>query len=129
MLAGKSTVAVSVSPKQIKYGFITVRSERWKTLRAMMLLDIVYLDEDLRCDAHPSPDLLAIWSLCATHGAPLLRQCVANADIRTEWNGLCPSPPHPALHRCTCAIVYRAKVAERMRNVSKGPRCLWWRSD
>lgn len=39
---------MSVSPKQIKYGFITVRSERWKTLRAMMLLDIAYLDADLR---------------------------------------------------------------------------------
>ena len=45
---GKSTVAVAVAPKQIKYGFITVRSERWKTLRAMMLLDIAYLDADLR---------------------------------------------------------------------------------
>eukprot|EP00752_Nemacystus_decipiens_P009010 g8043.t1 len=48
LITGKSTVAVAVSPKQIKYGFITVRSERWKTLRAMMLLDIAYLDADLR---------------------------------------------------------------------------------
>lgn len=47
---GKSTVAIAVAPKQIKYGFITVRSERWKTLRAMMLLDIAYLDADLRYD-------------------------------------------------------------------------------
>ena len=45
---GKSTVAVSVAPKEIKYGFITVRSGRWKTLRAMTLLDIAYLDSDLR---------------------------------------------------------------------------------
>lgn len=48
LITGESTVAVSVSPKQIKYGFITVRAERWKTLRAMMLLDIAYLDNDMR---------------------------------------------------------------------------------
>ncbi|CBJ30044.1 expressed unknown protein [Ectocarpus siliculosus] len=48
LVTGKSSVAISVAPKQIKYGFITVRSERWKTLRAMMLLDIAYLDANLR---------------------------------------------------------------------------------
>lgn len=57
--AGKSTVAVSVSPKQIKYGFITVRSERWKTLRSMTLLDIAYLDADLRYTALPLGGALA----------------------------------------------------------------------
>lgn len=51
--AGKSSVAVAVAPKQIKYGFITVRSERWKTLRAMMLLDIAYLDDNIRYNGHP----------------------------------------------------------------------------
>lgn len=45
---GKSSVALKVTPKQIKYGFITVRSERWKTLRAMTLLDISFLDHDVR---------------------------------------------------------------------------------
>ncbi|CAM9119069.1 unnamed protein product [Ectocarpus fasciculatus] len=48
LVTGKSSVAIAVAPKQIKYGFITVRSERWKTLRAMMLLDIAYLDANLR---------------------------------------------------------------------------------
>ncbi|CAM9265325.1 unnamed protein product [Scytosiphon promiscuus] len=48
LITGKSSVAIAVAPKQIKYGFITVRSERWKTLRAMMLLDIAFLDSDLR---------------------------------------------------------------------------------
>ncbi|CAM9171196.1 unnamed protein product [Laminaria digitata] len=48
LVTGKSSVAIAVAPKQIKYGFITVRSERWKTLRAMMLLDIAYLDDDIR---------------------------------------------------------------------------------
>ncbi|CAM9167330.1 unnamed protein product, partial [Discosporangium mesarthrocarpum] len=48
LLSGVTTVAVSVSPKQIKYGFITVRSERWKPLRSMNLLDIAYLDGDIR---------------------------------------------------------------------------------
>lgn len=42
-------MAVKVVPKQIKYGFITVRAERWKTLRAMTLLDVAYLDQDVRC--------------------------------------------------------------------------------
>lgn len=63
--AGKSSVAIAVAPKQIKYGFITVRSERWKTLRAMMLLDIAYLDEDIRYVAHPPicmPFLNTIWN-------------------------------------------------------------------
>lgn len=76
--AGESTVAVSVSPKQIKYGFITVRAERWKTLRAMMLLDIAYLDNDMRyvrrwsCPVHNNITALSRLMFCLVFSWPLV---------------------------------------------------------
>ncbi|KAG5188406.1 hypothetical protein JKP88DRAFT_287497 [Tribonema minus] len=48
LLSGARSVALDVTTKRVKYSFMSVIGERWKPLRAMALLDIVYLDQDLR---------------------------------------------------------------------------------
>lgn len=44
-MSGARSVALDVTTKRVKYGFMSVIGERWKPLRAMALLDIVYLDQ------------------------------------------------------------------------------------
>jgi hypothetical protein len=45
LLSGARSLALDVTTKRVKYGFINVIGERWKPLRAMALLDILYVDE------------------------------------------------------------------------------------
>jgi len=48
LLTGDPTVLLSVEPDKVVYGPTSTRADHWKSVRAMNLLDVTYLDEDLR---------------------------------------------------------------------------------
>jgi hypothetical protein len=48
LLTGKPTVLLNVEPDKVVYGPTSTRADHWKSVRAMNLLDITYLDNDLR---------------------------------------------------------------------------------
>jgi hypothetical protein len=45
LLSGATSIALDVTTKRVKYGFMSMIGERWKPLRAMALLDVVYVDD------------------------------------------------------------------------------------
>jgi len=48
LFTGSKSVAVSVVPDTVSYLATSVRGDHWKSLGPMNLLDIIYLDDDLR---------------------------------------------------------------------------------
>ena len=48
LFTGAATTAMRVVPDKVSYGPTTMRADHWKSLGPMNLLDITYLDEDLR---------------------------------------------------------------------------------
>mmetsp|Transcript_27983 Transcript_27983/g.43494 ORF Transcript_27983/g.43494 Transcript_27983/m.43494 type:complete len:591 (+) Transcript_27983:114-1886(+) len=48
LLTGAPTVIMSIEPEKVEYGPTSTRADHWKSVRSMNLLDISYLDDDLR---------------------------------------------------------------------------------
>lgn len=48
LFTGARSVALSVEPDKVNYGLTSQRADHWKSLGALNLLDIAYLDDDLR---------------------------------------------------------------------------------
>lgn len=48
LFTGERSVALSVEPDKVSYGITSTRADHWKSLGPMNLLDITYLDDDLR---------------------------------------------------------------------------------
>ena len=48
LFTGSRSVALSVEPDKVTYGLTSQRADHWKSLGPMNLLDIAYLDSDLR---------------------------------------------------------------------------------
>ena len=48
LFTGEPTVIMSVEPDKVTYGPTNTRADHWKSVRSMNLLDISYLDDDLR---------------------------------------------------------------------------------
>ena len=48
LFSGEPTVIMSVEPDKVTYGPTSTRADHWKSVRSMNLLDISYLDSDLR---------------------------------------------------------------------------------
>ncbi|CAM9803317.1 unnamed protein product [Chrysoparadoxa australica] len=48
LMTGTSSIALGMNTKRVKYGFIDVIGERWKPLRSMAVLDVVYIDDSIR---------------------------------------------------------------------------------
>lgn len=48
LLTGSPSTIMSVEPDKVSYGPTTTRADHWKSVRAMNLLDLSYLDDDLR---------------------------------------------------------------------------------
>lgn len=48
LLTGAPTVIMSIEPEKVEYGPTSTRADHWKSVRSMNLLDITYLDDNLR---------------------------------------------------------------------------------
>lgn len=48
LFTGSRSVALSVEPDRVNYGLTSQRADHWKSLGPLNLLDIAYLDDDLR---------------------------------------------------------------------------------
>ena len=48
LFTGTRSVSLSVEPDKVNYGLTSQRADHWKSLGPMNLLDIAYLDDDLR---------------------------------------------------------------------------------
>lgn len=48
LFTGAPSTIISVEPEKVMYGPTTTRADHWKSVRSMNLLDLSYLDEDLR---------------------------------------------------------------------------------
>lgn len=48
LFTGSRSVALSVEPDKVNYGLTSQRADHWKSLGPLNLLDIAYLDDDLR---------------------------------------------------------------------------------
>ena len=48
LFTGEPSVVMSVQPDRVSYGPTSTRADHWKSLGPMNMLDISYLDEDLR---------------------------------------------------------------------------------
>jgi len=48
LFTGEPTVVMSVEPDKVEYGLSSTRADHWKSVRSMNLLDVSYLDNDLR---------------------------------------------------------------------------------
>eukprot|EP00586_Coscinodiscus_wailesii_P014756 CAMPEP_0172498678 /NCGR_PEP_ID=MMETSP1066-20121228/115742_1 /TAXON_ID=671091 /ORGANISM="Coscinodiscus wailesii, Strain CCMP2513" /LENGTH=723 /DNA_ID=CAMNT_0013272061 /DNA_START=444 /DNA_END=2615 /DNA_ORIENTATION=- len=48
LLSGSPTIVMAVEPDKVTYGPTSTRADHWKSVRSMNLLDVTYLDEDLR---------------------------------------------------------------------------------
>ena len=48
LFTGEQAIALKVEPNLVLYGITTQKADHWKSLGPMNLLDISYLDDDLR---------------------------------------------------------------------------------
>lgn len=48
LFTGKPSIVLNVEPERVNYGPTSTRADHWKSLGPMNLLDLTYLDEDLR---------------------------------------------------------------------------------
>jgi hypothetical protein len=48
LLTGDPTIQLVVEPDRVNYGPTSTRADHWKSVRSMNLLDVTYLDDDLR---------------------------------------------------------------------------------
>ena len=48
LFTGEPTTVMAIEPDKVKYGPTSTRADHWKTLGPLNLLDITYLDDDLR---------------------------------------------------------------------------------
>jgi len=48
LLTGDPTIQLVVEPDRVNYGPTSTRADHWKSVRSMNLLDVTYLDNDLR---------------------------------------------------------------------------------
>jgi hypothetical protein len=48
LLTGDPTIQLTVEPDRVNYGPTSTRADHWKSVRSMNLLDVTYLDDDLR---------------------------------------------------------------------------------
>ena len=48
LLTGEPSLIVSVEPGTVKYGPTATKADHWKSVRSMNMLNLVYLDDDVR---------------------------------------------------------------------------------
>jgi hypothetical protein len=48
LFTGQTTIVVNVEPERVNYGPTSTRADHWKSLGPLNMLDLSYLDEDLR---------------------------------------------------------------------------------
>jgi len=48
LLTGEPSLIVSVEPGTVKYGPTATKADHWKSVRSMNMLNLVYLDNDVR---------------------------------------------------------------------------------
>ena len=48
LFSGEPSIVLSVEPNRVTYGPTSTRADHWKSLGPMNMLDVSYLDEDLR---------------------------------------------------------------------------------
>ena len=48
LFSGEPSIVLSVEPNRVTYGPTSTRADHWKSLGPMNMLDVTYLDEDLR---------------------------------------------------------------------------------
>lgn len=62
LLSGSPTILIAVEPDMVKYGPTATRADHWKSVRCMNVLDLAYLDDDLRImRGNMNPDTLFIF--------------------------------------------------------------------
>jgi PAP_fibrillin len=62
LFSGESTIVVELQPERVNYGPTSMRADHWKSLGPMNMLDLTYLDENLRVmRGCTSADTLFIW--------------------------------------------------------------------
>lgn len=48
IFSGKPTTVLDIKPERVEYSFTSTRADHWKSLGPLSVLDITYLDDDLR---------------------------------------------------------------------------------
>lgn len=65
LFTGAPSTILSIEPDKVVYGPTTTRADHWKSVRSMNLLDLSYLDNDLRImRGNTSTDTLFIFKRC-----------------------------------------------------------------
>jgi len=65
LFSGEPSTIMSIEPDKVVYGPTTTRADHWKSVRSMNLLDLSYLDNDLRVmRGNTSTDTLFIFKRC-----------------------------------------------------------------
>ena len=62
LFTNRPCTMLSVEPNMVKYGLTSTRGDHWKSLGPMNLLDVTYLDEDLRImRGNTASDAIFVW--------------------------------------------------------------------
>eukprot|EP00566_Odontella_aurita_P006230 CAMPEP_0113547204 /NCGR_PEP_ID=MMETSP0015_2-20120614/12227_1 /TAXON_ID=2838 /ORGANISM="Odontella" /LENGTH=612 /DNA_ID=CAMNT_0000447735 /DNA_START=294 /DNA_END=2132 /DNA_ORIENTATION=+ /assembly_acc=CAM_ASM_000160 len=65
IFSGDPTTVLNVAPERVEYGFTSTRADHWKSVGPLNVLDITYLDDDLRImRGNTSTDTVFVFKRC-----------------------------------------------------------------